>query len=91
MSAHAILRAKQRYDLDLHAGHMAAIACMIQQNQGRLIGHLERGLTVWKLLYKKRWLRVVMDPTFYEVVTFLPSNGPITLRDGKQGKMRVRP
>lgn len=70
--AHQLARAKERYGVDWNAADLKAITQAIQQNLGQLDGRQDSGHTTWRLEYKGVPIRVVVDPTFYYVVTFLP-------------------
>lgn len=77
---HAIKRARERYGIEFKPRDLARIAEAVQRNEASLIGYANNGMTVWKLKYKDTWMRLVIDKTFYKIVTFLPPSGPIRLR-----------
>lgn len=73
---HPIQRAKERYDLDLTFSDIVSIVSCIQNNMGKLIARGSNGESMWKLKWRKKWMRVVMDKSLYKVLTILPLSGP---------------
>lgn len=69
---HCIARAKERYGLDLGPADLGRIAGMIQRNECKLDRQNPDGKTQWFLTYKGTPIRVVIDKSFYKVITFLP-------------------
>jgi len=69
---HAIRRATERYQFDIDGAGLAEIVRMIQKNQ--IISSEKQSLrvTIKKLIYKDRVIRVVYDKIRKTVVSFLP-------------------
>lgn len=86
---HAIRRCKERYGIDIDESDLEKLTHIIQNNQARLIGYMQDGRTVWKLKWKDCWLRVVIDKTFYDIITFLPKSGPVKLRPSATYRKRA--
>lgn len=69
---HAQMRAKERYGVDLDVNDLRQITRAIQDNQGTLLLLQKDGKSIWSLTYKNVEMRLVMDPTLWKVLTFLP-------------------
>lgn len=69
---HAIERAWERYGTRLNFADIGTIVGLIQENHGKLVSHTPGESSEWLLVYKDTEYRVVMDPTFWRVLTFLP-------------------
>lgn len=85
---HAIMRAKQRYGVDLVGDDLKHIAEMIQNNEGKFLGNAEEGCTAWEVKYQGKTMRLILDSTFYIVCTFLPPEGPINPRKPRELKSK---
>ncbi len=72
---HAILRAKERYDLDLDVGDLKAIAHKVAAGDTMLL-KLDRNFEPPRedrlLGYQGKAMRMIYDPITQDVVTFLP-------------------
>lgn len=77
---HAIKRARDRYGLELTLGDLESIAGQIRGNNGKFVGYGENDTTIWKMKWRKTWMRFVVSKDFYSIVTFLPYSGPTKLR-----------
>ncbi len=86
---HAIKRARERYGIEIQPSDLDSLANIIQNNGARLIGYLNDGRTAWKLKWKNSWLRVVIDRTFYDIITFLPKSGPVKIRPAATYRKRA--
>lgn len=82
--SHPIARARERYGVDLFTRDLKAIAELIQQNHGKFEAQQPDGSTTWRLTYRDVPMRLVIDKTFYHVITFLP------LHPKPQPRRRVR-
>lgn len=69
---HSLMRAKERYGLNMDVDDLKRICRMIQRNDGKLDRQNEDKTTVWFLTYRETPMRVVISPDFYKVITFLP-------------------
>lgn len=82
--SHAITRAWERYGLRLTGMDLVAMAESIQENHGKLLRHAGAGRTEWLLEFKRQMLRVVIDPSFYYIVTVLPAFYTPPVRKGRR-------
>lgn len=70
---HPIMRAADRYGLDLTPADLWAITKRIQNNdETEFEAKLADGATIWRLTYAQTPVRIIVDKTFYFVLTFLP-------------------
>ena len=72
---HAVRRASERYELAITADELAEIVKMIQHNQIITSEKQSNRVTIKKLIYKERIIRVVYDKIRKTVVSFLPLEG----------------
>ena len=69
---HAILRAQDRYGIDLTVDDLNTITQLIQSNHGEFIRQDSDKKTHWWLEYKGIRLRLLISADFYTVITVLP-------------------
>lgn len=68
---HAVNRAKERFGLDLDTYAVRAIAHRIQQGDAQFIKRKSWRLTVWRIIYRDREMKVMYDRKHHIPVTFM--------------------
>lgn len=86
---HAVIRAKERYGLDISINDLRLICRLVQQNKCEFVAHARDKATVWKLILKDTPVRVIIDKTFYRVITFVPLEGPFERPKPRKRRKKV--
>lgn len=72
LTIHAIKRARERYDLDLTQENLAELVYLIQSELGFFVERQSKRVSVWKIPYMDRILKVAYDKERKAIITFLP-------------------
>lgn len=75
---HAIIRAKERYGVDLSVADLASIAALARKD-GILQAKQNDGSSIWMVKYKNVVMRLVLS-RLNHVITFLPSSSKLNNR-----------